>query len=295
MRPATTCFRRPSETPEAKHHHTTEGAKAPQAPGGPGTEWTLLKADVTKTHRRIKVFPADWRFQVAQIDEEWWINKVGYAQPYWGRMAALLPRIVYYAFAWLDWGFVFVDDFLWLLRKEHAPLQSTEILLLLLAMGTPLSWKKTVLFVSSIWLGFQVDPSRAVITLVRETGLIIMALLETLARGEVLSNKAIEKALQCTTSACPMTRVWKQACRTAGRPPKLVRMLAIWPMEHPAHSVQPLRRSANGGGERRERDGEAYIGGWLTDQPNPTKGAVHWFHICVNPSWAHGHTKKGAP
>ena len=32
---------------------------------------------MTKAHRRIKVFQADWRYQVAQIDDEWWINKVG--------------------------------------------------------------------------------------------------------------------------------------------------------------------------------------------------------------------------
>ena len=65
-----------------------------------GTEWTLLKADVTKAHRRIKVLPADWKYQVAEIDGEWWINKVGTyemasAQLYWGRMAALLLRILY--------------------------------------------------------------------------------------------------------------------------------------------------------------------------------------------------------
>ena len=33
------------------------------------------------------------------------------AQLYWGRMAALLLRILYYLFPQIDWGFVFVDDF----------------------------------------------------------------------------------------------------------------------------------------------------------------------------------------
>ena len=85
------------------------------------SQWILLKADVTKAHRRIKVLPQDWRFQVAQLDNEWWVNKVGTygvasAQLYWGRMAALLLRILYYLFPQIDWGFVFVDDLCWLLR-----------------------------------------------------------------------------------------------------------------------------------------------------------------------------------
>ena len=62
-------------------------------------EWMLLKADVTKAHRRIKILPAEWKYQVARLGEEWWINKVGTygmasAQIYWGRMAALLLRLV---------------------------------------------------------------------------------------------------------------------------------------------------------------------------------------------------------
>ena len=64
---------------------------------------------MTKAHRRIKVLPRDWRFQVAQLEDEWWVNKVGTygmasAQLYWGRMAALLLRILYYLFPQIDWA-----------------------------------------------------------------------------------------------------------------------------------------------------------------------------------------------
>ena len=43
----------------------------------------------------MKVLRKDWRFQVASLGEEWWVNKVGTygmasAQSYWGRLAALL-------------------------------------------------------------------------------------------------------------------------------------------------------------------------------------------------------------
>ena len=46
---------------------------------GPDTTLLLLKADVSKAHRRIKILPSGWKYQVAQIDQQWWVNKVGYA------------------------------------------------------------------------------------------------------------------------------------------------------------------------------------------------------------------------
>ena len=100
----------------------------------PGQQWILLKADVTKAHRRVKVLSQDWRFQVAELEGEWWINKVvgtygmASAQLYWGRTAALILRLLYNLFPQVDWGFVFVDDFCWLLRAENADHQATAIL-----------------------------------------------------------------------------------------------------------------------------------------------------------------------
>ena len=113
--------------------HTSNRTRrnVPQRPRPePATERHTPKADVTKAHRRVKIHSRDWRFQVAQIGDEWWVNKVGTygmasAQLYWGRMAALLLRIVYAVFPAIDWGFVFVDDFAWLLQGHLANLHST--------------------------------------------------------------------------------------------------------------------------------------------------------------------------
>lgn len=54
-----------------------------------------------------------WKYQVAQLDGERWISKVGaYGMKlYWGRMAALLLRLCYVLFPHVDWGFVFVSSF----------------------------------------------------------------------------------------------------------------------------------------------------------------------------------------
>ena len=96
--------------PAAVQMGATQGAPGPKtgfvkpptwglAMAGAGHQVVLLKADVTKTHRRVKVVRKDWRFQVASLGEEWWVNKVGTygmasAQSYWGRLAALLLRVL---------------------------------------------------------------------------------------------------------------------------------------------------------------------------------------------------------
>ena len=105
-------------------------------------QWMLLKADVTKAHRRVQILSPEWRYQVAKLGDEWWINKVGTygmasAQLYWGRLASALLRLLYHVYPMVDWGFVFVDDFCWLLRKSLAGPLTSAILLFLVAFGCP--------------------------------------------------------------------------------------------------------------------------------------------------------------
>ena len=209
---------------------------------GPDTTLLLLKADVSKAHRRIKILPSGWKYQVAQIDQQWWVNKVGAygvasAQLYWGRMAALLLRLLYYAFPEVDWGFVFVDDFCWILRSTNCNSLTPAVLAFLVALGVPLSWKKTVLSEINTWLGFVINPAGPFVQMARDKHVIVLSLLKDLASGKVFSTKAIEKALgriQWATATCPLAKPflqpfwqWKSACKNAGQPGKLVRCLAF--------------------------------------------------------------------
>ena len=80
------------------------------------TPTTILKVDVSKAHRRIKVLQKDWRYMTATIENQVWVNKVGpygiaSAQYHWGRMAALILRMLYHTFQQIIRALVFVDDF----------------------------------------------------------------------------------------------------------------------------------------------------------------------------------------
>ena len=59
----------------------------------------LLKTDISKADRRVKIRRRGWKDMVAQLGEEFCVNMVGTfgiasAQFDWGRMAALLLRVL---------------------------------------------------------------------------------------------------------------------------------------------------------------------------------------------------------
>ena len=296
------------------------GMECPGESGGEPLSWQpptrgetfiILKADVTKAHRRIKVLPKDWKYQVACIQNRWWVNRVGTygmasAQLYWGRKASLVLRLLYYIFPQVDWHLVFVDDYCWVLRCSRADWDATAILATLLALGVPLSWKKTALSPINTWLGFVVDPITPCVLLAPVKHVIILATLKRLAQKDIFTSKEVEQALgriQWATSACPLTKPflqpfwsWKKACTTSGRPPKLVRALAIllgrlfnqrFPLASPFAPTLPWT-GASDAGAGRQAD-HAWVGGWCSDVPNPEKSRVKWFQHRITPEgepWA---------
>ena len=104
-------------------------------------------------------------------------------------------------------------------------------------------------------------------------------------------------------SACPLTKPflqpfwsWKKACTTSGRPPKLVRALAIllgklfnqrFPLASPFAPTLPWT-GASDAGAGKQAD-HAWVGGWCSDVPNPDKSRVKWFQHRITPEgepWA---------
>ena len=155
---------------------------------------------------------------MACIQNRWWVNRVGTygmasAQLYWGRKASLVLRLLYYIFPQVDWHLVFVDDYCWVLRCSRADWDATAILATLLALGVPLSWKKTALSPINTWLGFVVDPITPCVLLAPVKHVIILATLKRLAQGDIFTSKEVEQALgriQWATSACPLTKPFLQ-------------------------------------------------------------------------------------
>ena len=108
------------------------------------------------------------------------------AQSYWGRLAALLLRVLYALFPQVDWNFVFVDDFLWLLRSKGAVNLAVALLATLLALGTPLSWKKAHLAEAN---------TCPQVLMAANKHILVMEILQIMVEGQAMHSKDIEKAL----------------------------------------------------------------------------------------------------
>ena len=247
-----TQWRRPRHQPSWTVSRRSTGTDLGWVPPSKHTTWAILKADVSKAHRRIKVTREGWHFQVAQLEGEWWINKVGTysmasAQLYWGRMAALLPRICYLIFPQVDWRFVFVDEFCWVLRTDMATQDAAKLLLLLPALAYPLSWHKTVLPEVNTWLGFQINPCRPVVDFPMDKKTTLGELLHKISSGASFTAKEIEGALgrlNWATAAWPLSRpflqpfwAWKAATTSSGRLIRSFALLLLQLLHHP--QVQP--------------------------------------------------------
>ena len=142
----------------------------------------LLKLDASKAHRRIKILRKDWRYMTARTSSGIWINKVGTygvasAQYHWGRMAALVLRLLYYTFPHILWAFVYVDDFAAIVPDDTPHATLLAIILFLQALGLPISWKKVEMHDTLGWLGYMVSiPSNRSLLTPEKQATIIQAL-----------------------------------------------------------------------------------------------------------------------
>ena len=136
----------------------------------------------------------------------------------------------------------------------------------------------------------------------------IMELLRQLQAGEVFTSKAIDKALgriSWATSVCPLSRpflepfwAWKMACKTSGKPAKLVtffakllQMIFSVPYKQPSPyvGVSNWWGASDASATRDVHMSRPWIGGWISDMEAPDKSAVWWFQLEIQPDecpWA---------
>lgn len=264
----------------------------------------LLKVDVKSAHRRCKILQKDWKYQVAETPMGVWINKVGTygvasAQFHWGRLAAVLIRLLYYLFKDLPWGLVFVDDFLFILRHDQDYGLAMAITATLLAVGCPLSWKKTAMNYVQTWIGFQINTRGPHAVMTPQKQAVLVESLTRLMQGVLHSCQEIETLvgrLQWATMAFPYTRpflqplwAWKQAVKTAGYPSKLVRMLAtllLLLMSRTMDYPSPFMRLSkwHGASDAGADEKVATIGGWFTDRQQPQQNQAFWLSFVLSPA-----------
>ena len=124
----------------------------------------LLKADVSKAHRRCKTKKQDWGKQACRLRPgKVWLNKVGTfgigsAGGHWDRVSGVCARTTLCIMLDAEvWQLKYVDDLLWILSGTRMYEDLLLVLLLWCLVGTPFSWHKTKGGFQVDWIGLQVD------------------------------------------------------------------------------------------------------------------------------------------
>eukprot|EP00971_Amphidinium_carterae_P058306 1153381-Amphidinium_carterae.1 len=120
-----------------------------------------LKLDVSAAHRRIRIRRQDWRFLTVRCKDLWFVNLVGTfgvasMQFHWGRVAALICRLCYHL-ACHSWAFVYVDDYLLLHPDDSAERDQMMVIVLMLVLNVPISWRKMQVGKQLQWIGVHFD------------------------------------------------------------------------------------------------------------------------------------------
>ena len=110
-----------------------------------GEAWSAVTIDVSAAHKRLKMHESDagaaffscngilYRYLVAHFGASW-------SAWWWSRTAAMLLRIVHQFLGCAHMAFVYVDDFLILVRSDRAWEAACLLAILFSCLGVPLSW-----------------------------------------------------------------------------------------------------------------------------------------------------------
>jgi len=282
--------------------HPKNGKNTTNTPVKHADTLTVLKSDVSKAHRRCMIKREDWRFQVAKLGENYWINKVGTygvasAQIHWGRLSAAVVRLLYYLFPDVDWFMIFVDDLIALMNKYFETPLALAIMATLYAIGCPMAWHKTSLGHRSTWVGFEMHLEYPRFRVATEKLEKILAELTYWTEGKHQKALDIHKTVsrvQWGTAACPTVKpflepIWRWMSavkRTGGVPSKSIRQIATLLMKMLSQFWHPdiedsLSSDWHGASDASRRDDRSGIGGWISNIQHPDairdKSKVWWF------------------
>ena len=118
--------------------------------------------DVAKAHKRVVVKEDQWGLLLFTLQGRLYHYitchfGATFSAYWWGRLGAALHRLLHnLLFSW-HVGLLYVDDWLWRLRAQTAPLQACLLALFLSALGCPMSWHKLRLGPRLGWIGWHLD------------------------------------------------------------------------------------------------------------------------------------------
>ena len=302
-------------------------AAAITADSGDAQKYFALKSDISKAHRRIPVSEEDWGLQACAIDPkpshpedlgkwEIWLNQVGTygigsASWWWGRVGALLLRMIFYSTK-LRYGFRFADDFLFLCKaiagKTLLPL--FKVLLLLAILQVPIKWEKTSGGQRVEWIGYLFNFETLQMGLSRRRAEWIATWLTNAAEAKLVSVRDFMGTVGRIGFAAEVLRHLKpfmaplyawlasnNSSSVLSLPPALILLSRWFAGRILDSSLVPMRVQTEILGEWFRADAKAegmvvVVGGWESKKP-PRE--ARWYSVDLDPTSAPWAFSRGMP
>ena len=127
--------------------------------------WLAFSMDVSAAHKRVRVHPDEQGYSIFAVPDgnggiRWIVYRTchfgcSWAALWWSRVGAATVRCLH-RLIWVKHGlWLYVDDYLMLFPQSVAPLLSCLSVMLMCAMGVPLSWHKLELGSQLKWIGWH--------------------------------------------------------------------------------------------------------------------------------------------
>ena len=159
-----------------------------------------LTLDVSKAHKRVKVRPDEQGLLLFEHDGKLFHYQVchfgaTFSAYWWARLSACIHRVLHKLLWVPHFGFIYVDDWLWLLRKRFGHLHASLIVALLTVINCPMSWHKMHIDTVVTWIGFQLHLQSWEVSMPQEKRVRILAFLHDVQNCKKMKRRDIEKGV----------------------------------------------------------------------------------------------------
>ena len=172
--------------------------------------------DVKSAHKRVVIRASEQSLVTFQLNGVLHIYRVcpfgaTFSAFWWSRLGGWLLRFFHQS-VWLQHAaWLYVDDYLWLQRRDILPLVATYLALLCRILNVPISWRKTELDVSIHWIGWSFHFSSGYIEIPQDKRNKLLGYLHQLQKHARTPRSYLDKTiglLMWITQLFPFMRIW---------------------------------------------------------------------------------------
>ena len=172
--------------------------------------------DIKSAHKRVVLKESEQGLLGFSLNDSLYFYRVcpfgaTFSAYWWQRVGGWILRFFHHA-VWIPHaGWLYVDDYLWLQRRDILPLVATFLALLCRILNIPISWRKTELDVSIHWIGWSFHFSAGYINIPQEKRDKLMNYIQQLVRHSRTPRVYLEKVIgliMWITQLFPFMRIW---------------------------------------------------------------------------------------